>query len=218
MSAPHIRIAQPLVGFLNQQSEFGISVQQFLGHVVFQRVFQFGNMRAVEQAVHIAVGGHIQGIHSHLFLCHGIHRRVRQVFVFQRQVTDGDGVPHLGRFAVDRFCVIALDAGNGFRLFILPVKEHPHDGDGVIQRPLLAVVIGGDQGDQGIRIVPYFLRVHHILVITWMVQRIVLHFILKLPFQFGVILFRRPYVRFLGGIGADAQRRKARFQQRRAAG
>ena len=65
---------------------------------------------------------------------------------------------------------------------------------------------------------PYLLRVYLIRIIAGMIQFIPLHFILKLPFQFGVVLFRSPHVCFLGGIRSHGQGGDPCLKQRSAGG
>ena len=59
MPTPYIGITQALIGFLNEQSKLGIGVQEVLRNIINKRIFQYGNVRAIEHSIDITMGGHI---------------------------------------------------------------------------------------------------------------------------------------------------------------
>ena len=177
-------------------------------------------MRPVEDAFHVSVACHVQGVHAHGVMAHADDRQMRQIFVLQLHVADRVGIGYIRVVGVGfRIGPSGIRIGHKARsgLTLRPVsgfggyrfRDHVLEGEILlndrhsrINVPFLAVVIGRDNGDQHIRVMPDLIRLDMILIIAGMVALIVIHFILQLPLLFRVDTLSGPDILFLSGIGA----------------
>ena len=80
-AAPYIGIADILGGFLHELREGRIRVQRFLRNVIQHGILQRNRVRPVEDALHVAVGCHVQGVHAHGVMAHADDRQMAQILV-----------------------------------------------------------------------------------------------------------------------------------------
>ena len=125
-AAPDIRIADVLGRFLHQRCKRGISIQDFLRNVVERWVAEWYCIRvAGEDALHIAMRGHVQRVHAHGVMAHADNRQMGEVLVLQLHVTDAVRIGHLHVIGV-HFGVllpgdgVGHDARSGSRLRPVP--------------------------------------------------------------------------------------------------
>ena len=74
---------------------------------------------------------------------------------------------------------------------------------GGVQRPLLSVETGGDDGDEHIGIVPDFIGIHIVFVVAWVVLLVAVHFVLQFTLLGGIGALRGAYIVLRRRIGAD---------------
>ena len=109
--APDIGIADILAGFLHECGEGRICIQRLLRDVVERRIAQRHRIGiAGENALHVAVGGHVQRIHAHGMVVHADHGQMGEVLVFQPDFTDGVRIRHLYVIGI---CLGSMLAGFG---------------------------------------------------------------------------------------------------------
>ena len=190
-------------------------------------------MRPVEDPFHVAVACHVQGVHAHGVMAHADDRQMRQIFVLQLHVADRVGIGHIRVVGVGfrigpsgirishkarsglALCPVSGFGGYRFRDHVLEGEILLNDRHSRINVPFLAVVIGRDDGDQHIRVMPDLICLDMILIVPGMVALIVIHLVLQLSLLFRVDTLSSPDILFLCGIGADHNGLQHGLRQRR---
>ena len=166
-------------------------------------------------------------------MAHADHRQVGQILILQLHVADGVRVGHADFLAVafharsacvrisdkpgSRLALAAVPGfgGNRLRHDVLQGKVFLNDRHRRVNRPVLPVVIGRDDGDQHIGIMPDLLRIHMVFVIAGVVALIVIHLVLQFLFLGKIGALRSADVLLLCRIGADDEGFQHRLCQRR---